>query len=178
MQRILIRLWLAVAGLVALAILGVAVLVVSTSRPPIPPVLPTATAPPSADPNLQVLAVLSSGAQVNWAGIHLHYEPSASNGDPSESCASGGRWSLEINPEDIVGHPYSSPPSMGDWRRAAEAVAEAVSICPAPLDLNWVGHDPRRPQSDRWSAALPPERVRWLDGASLRAYALQHAQQQ
>ncbi len=178
MRRYLTRLWLVAAGLVVLATLSLTVLIVGTSQPPLPPVLPTATARPSADPNLQVLAVMNSGNHAAWAAVRLHFEGSTSNGNQGELCASGGRWSLEINPEDIAGHPYSSLPSMADWRRAAQIVAEAASICQAPLDLDWVGHDPRRPWSDRWSAHLPPEQARWLDGASLRAYALQHAQQQ
>jgi hypothetical protein len=107
----------------------------------------------------------------------LAYEDAAHPQARDAGCGKNGRWSLDVNPEDVVGHPYPALPSARDWARAAAALSTAHSICPARVVLTWYGHDPAHPTSDAWTALLPTSMAAAIDGPTLRRYTLRHAQQ-
>ena len=169
-RRWLVRLSLGAAVLVVLCIAGLAALVFATSAPEIPPKV-------FASPNAQVQARVSAGRDSAAAQSGLAYENAAQPRAREASCGSKGRWSLDVNPEDVVGHPYPALPSTRDWSRAATAISTANAICPATVVLTWYGHDPAHPTSDTWTALLPAPVAAAIDGPTLRRYTLRHARQ-
>ncbi len=221
-RRWLMRLTLAFGGLVALAAGALAVLIMATSAPVLPPPpLPTATAQPGpdatplggplpgpdatplggplpgpdatpfpaalalpgikygvgADPNGALRALGLSDPTNAGAVTGLVYRDATYPGLLTAGCGSRGEWTLQVDPEHVIGRPYSEPPSAADWDRAATVIATATSLCPAPIVALWFAHDTARPASDRWLAILPPTVVAGSDGPTLRAYALGHARQ-
>jgi hypothetical protein len=166
-RRWLIRLSMAATALIVLCIAGLAVLIVATSGPEIL----------VASPNDQVQVGISEGHDSAAAQTGLAYENPAQPQARDAGCGSNGRWSLDVNPEDVVGHPYAAMPSARDWSRAAAAINTAHSICPALVVLTWYGHDPAHPTSDTWTALLPASMAAAINGPTLRRYTLHHAQQ-
>jgi hypothetical protein len=124
-----------------------------------------------------VQVVIAEGQDSAAAQTDLAYEDAAQPQARDAGCGKNGHWSLDVNPEDVVGHPYAALPSARDWSRAAAAISTARSICPALVVLSWYGHDPAHPTSDAWTALLPVSMAAAIDGAVLRRYALSHAQQ-
>jgi len=216
-RRIVIRLGLALLGLVVALVGGLAVLIAATSAPVLPPPpLPTATAQPGpqttsivsvlalptatplpstatpqpgllalpgirsgvgADPNGAVSALIGADPASDIAAVDVVYRDSAHPRVTNPPCDSGGRWSLQVDPENVVGYPYSRAPNAADWDRAAAVVDTLVSICPAPIVLSWYAHDKARPSSDRWTALLPSTLTASIDSPTLSRYALAHARQ-
>jgi hypothetical protein len=166
-HRWLLRLSVAAAALLVLCIAGLAALIVATSGPQIR----------VASPNDQVQVSISEVHNSAAAQTGLAYEDAAQPQARDAGCGQNGRWSLDVNPEDVVGHPYAALPSARDWTRAAAAISTARSICPALVVLTWYGHDPAHPTSDAWTALLPASLAAAIDGPTLRHYALRHAQQ-
>jgi hypothetical protein len=168
-RRWLIRLSIGAAALLVLCIAGLAALILATSGPQIL----------VASPNDQVQVSISevhnsAAAQTGLAYVDAaHPQPQAHDA----GCGKNGRWSLDVNPEDVVGHPYAALPRARDWARAAAAISTAHSICPARVVLTWYGHDPAHPTSDAWTALLPASLAAALDGPTLQRYTLRHAQQ-
>ena len=163
-------------------------LLVASPLPTAPP-LPTATALPGllalpgirsgvgADPNGAIRALATADLTNGVASTNVRYEDGAHPDIPHPACGPAGRWMLQVDPENVVGYPYSRPPSAADWTRAADVVGMATSLCPAPVALSWFAHDPSHPSSDRWAALLPPELASGLDGPALQRYALAHERQ-
>jgi hypothetical protein len=166
-RRWLIRLSLAAAALLVLCIAGLAALILATSGPELR----------VASPNDQVQAGISNEHDSGAAQTGLAYENAARPQARDAACGANGRWSLAVNPEDVVGHPYAVRPSTPDWSRAAAAISTARAICPALVVLTWYGHDPAHPTSDAWTALLPASMAAAIDGSTLRRYALRHARQ-
>jgi hypothetical protein len=166
-HRWLIRLSIGAVALLVLCIAGLAALIVATSGPQIR----------VASPNDQVQVSISEVHNNAAAQTGLAYEDAAQPQARDAGCAKNGRWSLDVNPENVVGHPYAALPSAQDWARAGAAISTAHSICPARVVLRWYGHDPAHPTSDTWTALLPASLAAAIDGPALRRYALQHAQQ-
>jgi hypothetical protein len=166
-HRWLIRLSIGAAALLVLCIAGLAALIVATSGPQIL----------VASPNDQVQVSISEVPNSAAAQTGLAYEDAAHPQARDAGCGKNGRWSLDVNPEDVVGHPYPALPSARDWARAAAALSTAHSICPARVVLTWYGHDPAHPTSDAWTALLPTSMAAAIDGPTLRRYTLRHAQQ-
>ena len=166
-HRWLIRLSMAAAALLVLCMAALAALIVATSGPEIL----------VASPNDQVQVGISERHDSAAAQTGLAYEDAAHPQARDAGCGKNGRWSLDVNPEDVVGHPYAALPSVRDWSRAAAAISTARSICPALVVLTWYGHDPAHPTSDTWTALLPASLAATIKGPALRRYALQHAQQ-
>lgn len=220
-RRLIIRLAIALTGLVAALVGGLVVLILATSAPVLPPApLPTATAQPGpratplggprpgpqatplhlvpllptatpmpaaidlagiksgvgADPNGAVRALLTADA-VDAAATDLVYRDRAHPRATDPACGPDGRWSLRVDPENVVGYPYSRAPSAEDWGRAARVVNTATAFCPAPIVLLWFAHDRARPSSDRWTVLLPSAVAAGVDVPTLRRYALAHARQ-
>ncbi len=177
-----------VGGFAVAGALVVLTMVISTTSalPSMPAPLPTATplmvptAPPrlTADPNTQVQAQMASG--VISAATNLSYSDGAgaSPGAVGAQCRSGGRWSVEVDPENMVGHPYPVPPSGQDWMRVVRAMRVAQSICSAPVLVSWVAHDPQRPAGDSWTVLLSADTAVNVDSPALQRYALRHGQQE
>lgn len=130
-----------------------------------------------ADPNGAVRALVAGDAAAAVAAADLVYTDTAHPHAAVPPCGPHGRWSLTVDPENVVGYPYSNPPSAFDWDRAAGVIGQAMAVCPAPVTLSWFAHDRARPSSDRWTALLPPVRAFRIDGPALRRYALGHARQ-
>jgi hypothetical protein len=166
-HRWLIRLSLAAAALLVLCMAGLAALIYATSGPQIL----------VASPNDQVQVGIAERHDRAAAQTGLAYENAAQPQARDAGCAKNGRWSLDVNPVDVVGHPYAAMPSARDWSRAAAALSTARSICPALVVLTWYGHDPAHPTSDTWTALLPASLAAAIDGPTLRRYTLRHAQQ-
>jgi hypothetical protein len=166
-HRWLIRLSLAAAALLVLCMAGLGALIVATSGPEIR----------VASPNDQVQVSISEVHNSAAAQTGLAYEDAAQPQARDAGCGKNGRWSLDVNPEDVAGHPYAALPSPRDWARAAAALSTARSICPARVVLTWYGHDPAHPTSDAWTALLPASMAAAIDSPTLRRYALRHAQQ-
>jgi hypothetical protein len=166
-HRWLIRLSIGAAALLMLCMAGLAALILATSGPE----------PRVASPNDQVQVAISEGQDSAAAQTDLAYEDAAQPQARDAGCGKDGRWSLDVNPEDVVGHPYAALPSARDWARAAAALSTARSICPARVVLTWYGHDPAHPTSDTWTALLPASLAAAIDGPTLRSYTLRHAQQ-
>jgi hypothetical protein len=166
-HRWLIRLSIGAAALLVLCMAGLAALIVATSGPEIL----------VASPNDQVQVGISERHDSAAAQTGLAYENPAQPQARAAGCEKNGRWSLDVNPEDVVGHPYAALPRARDWARAAAAISTAHSICPALVVLRWYGHDPAHPTSDAWTALLPASLAAAIDGPALRRYALRHAQQ-
>ena len=166
-RRWLIRLSMAAAALLVLCMAALAALIVATSGPEIR----------VASPNDQVQVGISERHDSAAAQTGLAYEDAAHPQARDAGCGTNGRWSLDVNPEDVVGHPYAALPSARDWERAAAALSTARSICPARVVLTWYGHDPAHPTSDAWTALLPASLAAAIDGPALQRYALRHAQQ-
>jgi hypothetical protein len=161
------RLSIGAVALLVLCIAGLAALIVATSGPQIL----------VASPNDQVQVSISEVHNSAAAQTGLAYEDAAHPQARDAGCGKNGRWSLDVNPEDVVGHPYAALPSAREWARAAAAISTARSICPARVVLTWYGHDPVHPTSDAWTALLPASRAGAIDGPTLQRYALRHAQQ-
>lgn len=229
-RRVLIRLAIAVGGLLGLAAVGLAVLIVATSAPELPPpplptatpgpgprstplawasVLPTATrqpgpwatplsfaprlptatprpgpplplvasAGPAAGPNLQVRVMIANGQAGAAALTGLAYARAARPRDDAAPCARGGRWSLVVNLDGVVGRPYAAPPSPAEWARAARAIDVASAVCPVEIALTWYAHVPAHPATDTWTALLPAPIAVGIDGAALQRFAATHARQ-
>jgi hypothetical protein len=166
-HRWLIRLSMAAAALLVLCMAGLAALIVATSGPQIR----------VASPNDQVQVGIFERHDSAAAQTGLAYEDAAHPQARDAGCGKNGRWLLDVNPEDVVGHPYAAMPRARDWSRAATAISTARSICPARVVLTWYGHDPAHPTSDAWTALLPASRAGAIDGPTLRRYAVRHAQQ-
>jgi hypothetical protein len=166
-HRWLIRLSIGAAASLVLCLAGLAALILATSGPE----------PRIASPNDQVQVAISEGQDSAAAQTDLAYENAAHSQAREAGCAKNGRWSLDVNPEDVVGHPYAALASARDWARAAAALSTARSICPARVVLTWYGHDPAHPTSDTWTALLPASLAAAVDGPTLRRYTLRHAQQ-
>src|SRR5207237_972641 len=145
-------------------------LIFATSAPEIPPKVFAST-------NAQVQIRVSAGHDSAAAQTDLAYADTAQPGARDASCGNNGRWSLDVNPEDVVGHPYASMPGARDWARATAAIGTANSICPAAVVLTWYGHDRAHPASDTWTALLPASVAAGSDGPTLRRYVLRHARQ-
>ena len=220
-RRLIIRLAIALTGLVAALVGGLVALILATSAPVLPPApLPTATAQPGpqatplggprpgpqatplhlvpllptatpmpvaidlagiksgggADPNGAVRALLTADA-ADAAATDLVYRDRAHPRATDPACGPDGRWSLRVDPENVVGYPYSRAPSAEDWGRAARVVNTATAFCPAPIVLLWFAHDRARPSSDRWTVLLPSAVAAGVDVPTLRRYALAHARQ-
>lgn len=220
-RRLIIRLAIALTGLVAALVGGLVALILATSAPVLPPApLPTATAQPGpratplggprpgpratplhlvpllptatpmpaaidlagiksgagADPNGAVRALLAADA-ADAAATDLVYRDRAHPRATDPACGPDGRWSLRVDPENVVGYPYSRAPSAEDWGRAARVVNTATAFCPAPIVLLWFAHDRARPSSDRWTVLLPSAVAAGVDVPTLRRYALAHARQ-
>jgi len=126
-----------------------------------------------ADPNGAVRALIGADPASDIAAATV-YRDSAHPRATDPPCDPGGQWSLQVDPENVVGYPYSQPPSAADWDRAATVVDTVTSLCPAPIVLSWYAHDKARPSSDRWTALLPSTPT---DGPTLQSYALAHARQ-
>ena len=209
-RRVVIRLGLALLGLVVALVGGLAVLIAATSAPVLPPPpLPTATAQPGpqttsivsalalptatplpgllalpgirsgvgTDPNGAARALIDADPASAIATGDVVYRDGAHPRVTNPPCDSGGRWSLQVDPENVVGYPYSRAPNAADWDRAAAVVDTLVSICPAPIVLSWYAHDKARPSSDRWTALLPSTLAASIDSPTLSRYALAHARQ-
>ena len=166
-HRWLIRLSIGAAALLVLCTAGLAALIVATSGPEIR----------AASPNDQVQVSISEVHNSAAAQTGLAYEDAAHPQARDAGCGKNGRWSLDVNPEDVVGHPYAALPSAREWARAAAAISTAHSICPALVVLTWYGHDPGHPPSDTWTALLPASLAATIDGPTLRRYTRHHARQ-
>jgi hypothetical protein len=165
-NRWLVRLSMAAAALLVLCMAGLAALIFATSGPEIL----------VASPNDQVQVSISEVHNSAAAQTGLAYENAAQPQARDAGCGKNGRWSLDVNPEDVVGHPYAALPRARDWLRAAAAISTARSICLARVVLRWYGHDPAHPTSDAWTALLPASLAATINGPTLRRYALHHAQ--
>ncbi len=130
-----------------------------------------------ADPNGAVRALAGADGASAVAATDAHYEDEAHPRVADPSCGPSGRWTLQVDPENVIGYPYSRPPSTADWARAADVVDTITSLCPAPITLSWFAHDRGRPRSDRWTASLFPADASGIDGPTLQSYALGHARQ-
>ena len=166
-HRWFIHLSLAAVALLVLCMAGLTALIVATSGPEIR----------VASPNDQVQVGMSERHDSAAAQTDLAYEDAAHPQARDAGCGKNGRWSLDVNPEDVVGHPYAALPNARDWARAVAVLSTAHSICPARVVLTWYGHDPAHPTSDTWTALLPASLAATIKGPALRRYALQHAQQ-
>ena len=166
-HRWLIRLSLGAVALLVLCIAGLAALIVATSGPEIR----------VASPNDQVQVGISERHDSAAAQTGLAYEDAAHPQARDAGCGKNGRWSLDVNAEDVVGHPYAAMPRARDWSRAAAAIGTAHAICPAAVVLTWYGRDPAHPTSDTWTALLPTSLAATINGPALRRYAVRHAQQ-
>lgn len=168
-RRLVIRLIIAAGVLLSAAVAGLAVLIATTSAPELPP--PRSVA----NPNAQVVIAVRSdqGSDAQQTGLVYQDITHPDRADPA--CSGHGRWSLDVNPQDVVGYPYTPPPTARDWAIAFQAIAAAHRICPAPVVVNWYAHNRAHPASDRWMVVFPSTLV--VDGAALARYALRHAQQ-
>lgn len=170
-RRVLVRLGLIVGAVLVAAVIGLAILVLATSGVRLPPPVTVA------DPNSQVQTGQSSTVSEAVFATNLFYAGSTKTSSGMIRCVPSGRWTLDVNPEDVVGHPYVAAPGRHDWARAARAVNAALGICQAPVTLSWLAHDRAHPSSDQWTAILPAS-MSSLDGVALQRYALAHARQQ
>lgn len=165
-RRFFVRLAIAAGVLMIAAIAGLVLLVLATSSPPVR----IAT---FATPNTQARS--SAGALVDTTG--LLYQDTAHPRAANPDCVGTGQWLLDVNPQDVVGYPYATPPQSQDWRRAAAASAAASAICPAPIVVTWFAHNPRYPASDRWTAVIPISITAAISGPALQSYAAAHSRQ-
>ncbi len=164
---------LTVGGVMFAAIVGLVVLVSATSGLPSPRTLPPAVMPrPSANPNVQLEALIANGEVGAARTTSLSYH--VANMKAYTPCRADGRWTLDVNPESQVGHPYVAAPTHGDWSRAKEAIQTALSLCPTLISLVWVAHDPRHPLAEVHVAFVPVAKASFLDAASLKSFALMH----
>jgi len=205
-RRLAIRLALVLVALVAgLAVLIAATSAPVLPPPPLPTAtaqpgpqttsivsalaLPTATAQPGplaqpgirsglgADPNGAVRSLIGADPASDIAAVDAVYRDRAHPRATNPPCDPGGQWALQVDPENVVGYPYSRAPSAADWVRAAAVVDTVTSLCPAPIVLSWYAHDTARPSSDRWAALLPSALAASIDGPTLQSDALVHARQ-
>ncbi len=151
--------------------------------------LPTATPQPGllaqpgirsglgADPNGAVRSLIGADPASDIAAVDAVYRDRAHPRATNPPCDPGGQWALQVDPENVVGYPYSRAPSAADWARAAGVVATLNALCPAPITLSWYAHDRTHPSSDRWTALLPSTLAASIDGPTLRSYTLAHARQ-
>ena len=151
--------------------------------------LPTATPQPGplaqpgirsgvgADPNGAVRSLIGADPASDIAAVDTVYRDRAHPRATNPPCDPGGQWALQVDPENVVGYPYSRAPSAADWARAAGVVATLNALCPAPITLSWYAHDRARPSSDRWTALLPSALAASIDGPTLQSDALAHARQ-
>ncbi len=130
-----------------------------------------------ADPNGAVRALIGADPASDIAAVDTVYRDRAHPRATNPPCDPGGQWALQVDPENVVGYPYSRAPSAADWARAAGVVATLNALCPAPITLSWYAHDRARPSSDRWTALLPSALAASIDGPTLQSYALAHARQ-
>ncbi len=170
MRRILIGVAIVVCILLILSAIALNRIVAATATPQIVPRI-------VAHPDSQIQARAWADPGRTMGQLDLAYEDMAHPNVSNPACSRTGRWSLEINPTAVIGHPYATAPSAREWARAAGVIAEANAICPAATVLAWYGHDPAHPSSDRWTAILPVSMAATADGRRLRAYALAHARQ-
>jgi len=151
--------------------------------------LPTATPQPGllaqpgirsglgADPNGAVRSLIDADPASDIAAVDTVYRDRTHPRATNPPCDPGGQWALQVDPENVVGYPYSRAPSAADWARAAGVVDTLNALCPAPITLSWYAHDRARPSSDRWTALLPSALAASIDGPTLQSYALAHARQ-
>jgi len=130
-----------------------------------------------ADPNGAVRSLIGADPASDIAAVDTVYRDRAHPRATNPPCDPGGQWALQVDPENVVGYPYSRAPSAADWARAAGVVATLNALCPAPITLSWYAHDRARPSSDRWAALLPSTLAASIDGPTLQSYALAHARQ-
>ncbi len=168
-QRIVLRLAIAVGSIIVAIVVGLILITIATSAPPMLP------AAPSADPNTLMQANISRDAGA--ASTDIAYEKLNGTQQNGNNCGHHGQWALVINPQDVVGHPYAKFPNAQDWVRAAELIVLARTICPSPINLVWFGHDPLHPTYDRWGTLLPFTITTRINGPILQRYALGHARQ-
>lgn len=184
-KRLLTIIALAATGIVLAAVGILVVLVSATSGLPsalhsgIPSGLaerraipPTATARPTANPNVQLQALIAHGEAAAARATRLVYRVATVKG--ISRCIMEGRWVLDVDPENQVGHPYIAAPIEDDWRRAADAVTTALSLCPSSISLLWAAHDPRHPLAEWHTALIPSATAGGLDARGLQRYALLH----
>lgn len=168
-RRVLVGITIAVIGTLVIAAVALILLILTTSTPDAPP-------RPVAGPNTQLQMYASNGSANLISTTDLHYVGVDSSQASAHPC-SHGHWTLVVNPENVIGHPYSAMPNSRDWSRAAQAIGLANTVCPAPVTLSWYGHDLRHPALDIWSAKLPASSAESISGAELRQYALRHPSQ-
>ncbi len=111
------------------------------------------------------------------AAVDTVYRDRAHPRATNPPCDPGGQWALQVDPENVVGYPYSRAPSAADWARAAGVVATLNALCPAPITLSWYAHHRARPSSDRWTALLPSTLAASIGSPTLQSDALAHARQ-
>lgn len=191
MKRLPLKRLIQAAVLAVLAIIGTLVaFILMTSAPP--PRVPVLSMPksvvsmpsfidhrPAAGPNAQaqaqIAADLSPAANLSYAIAHSGQGASVARDDGG--CSRSGRWSVDVDPENVIGRPYPAPPSAWDWIRAARALAIAQAICLAPVSISWFNHDLRHPATDSWVAVISATRASGIDGPTLQTYALRHERQ-
>jgi len=186
-HRLLVRLSLAAAGLVAVAVVALVALVFATAGPPslphpslpvLPSPVPTTAAAPAADPNAQARAEIASGAvAIATALLYTDTISGSITAGQQITCSPSGRWSVAIDPENVIGHPYPASPSKQDWTQGAQAIVVAQTICPAPVLVSWLAHDPSHPMTNNWTVLLPSGLAVFIDSPTLQKYALRHGRQ-
>jgi len=130
---------------------------------------------PNVQAQVQIVAGLLSATSLRYTNTRS--DRSAGSTQGSGGCSRAGQWSVDVDPENIIGHPYAASPSMQNWIRAAQAIATAQTICPVSVSISWFEHDLHYPATDSWTALLSPTGAIGIDGSSLWRYALRHRRQ-
>lgn len=170
LRRVLVALVTILGVTLVASVVALSLLISATSTPEVIPRT-------GADPNATLQTYIAHNSDATIAKTNLFFAPDRRPPVPTASCTMPGRWSLDVNPEDAVGYPYPMMPSAQDWGRAADAVAVAMSICAADVNLTWVGHDRRHPISDRWAVLLPASEAVAINVTTLRDYVAQNERQ-
>ncbi len=169
-RHALMMLSIVVGVIIVAAVVALTLLVSATSTPEVIPRT-------AADPGTTLQTYVAHNPDTAVTESNLAFARDNRLVAPAASCGTPGHWSLDVNPEDFVGYPYPAAPGAQDWGRAADAIAVAMRICATDVALTWVGHDPRHPASDRWTALLPASAAVGIDAAALRDYAAHHESQ-